>query len=167
MPVSHVANSESFKVTTPSDHEITITRLFDAPRQLVFEALTRPEHVRKWWGILDDRYLVTECAIDLRVGGAWRFVGKGPDGQAPAFYGVYREINAPERLVYTEIFEPFPDVESVVTQILTEERGKTRITITSLYPSLEVRDMVLKTGMEHGAALSYDRLEEVAHQLRS
>ena len=167
MPVSHVANSESFKVTTPSDREITITRLFDAPCHLVFEAMTKPEHVRKWWGILDDRYSVTECTIDLRVGGAWRFVGKGPDGQAPAFYGVYREINAPERLVYTEIFEPFPDVESVVTQTLTEERGKTRITITSLYPSLDVRDMVLKTGMEHGAALSYDRLEDVAHQLRS
>ena len=167
MPVSHVANSESFKVTTPSDREITITRLFDAPRHLVFEAMTKPEHVRNWWGILDDRYSVTECTIDLRVGGSWRFVGRGPDGQAPAFYGVYREINSPERLVYTEIFEPFPDVESVVTQILTEERGKTRITITSLYPSLEVRDMVLKTGMEDGAALSYDRLEAVAQQLRS
>lgn len=167
MPVSHVANSESFKLTTPSDREITITRLFDAPRRLVFEAMTQPEHVRKWWGILDDRYSVTECNIDLRVGGGWRFVGRGPDGQSPAFYGVYREINPPERLVYTEIFEPFPDVESVVTQVLTEERGKTRITVTSLYPSLEVRDMVLKTGMEHGAALSYDRLDEVARQLRS
>jgi uncharacterized protein YndB with AHSA1/START domain len=167
MPVSHVANSESFKLTTPSDREITITRRFDAPPQLVFEAMTQPEHVRNWWGILDDRYSVTECNIDLRVGGAWRFVGRGPDGQSPAFYGVYREINPLGRLVYTEIFEPFPDVESVVTQVLTEERGKTRITITSLYPSLEVRDMVLKTGMEHGAAISYDRLEEVARQLRS
>jgi uncharacterized protein YndB with AHSA1/START domain len=167
MAVSHVANSGTFTLTTPSDREITITRLFDAPRHLVFEAMTRPEHVRKWWGILDDRYSVTECTIDLRVGGAWRFVGRGPEGQSPAFYGVYREIAAPERLVYTEIFEPFPDVESVVTQFLTEEKGKTRITITSLYPSLEVRDMVLKTGMDKGAALSYDRLEEVAAALRS
>ena len=167
MPVSHVANSGTFTLTTPSDREITITRLFDAPRHLVFEAMTRPEHVRKWWGILDDRYSVTECKIDLRVGGAWRFVGRGPEGQSPAFYGVYREIAAPERLVYTEIFEPFPDVESVVTQLLIEEKGKTRITITSLYPSLEVRDMVLKTGMDKGAALSYDRLEEVAAALRS
>ena len=132
MPVSHVANSGTFTLTTPSDREITITRLFDAPRHLVFEAMTRPEHVRKWWGILDDRYSVTECTIDLRVGGAWRFVGRGPEGQSPAFYGVYREIAAPERLVYTEIFEPFPDVESVVTQLLIEEKGKTRITITSL-----------------------------------
>ncbi len=128
--------------------------------------MTKPEHVRQWWGYLDDRYSVTVCEIDLRVGGAWRFVGRGPDGQAPAFYGVYREIAAPERLVYTEIFEPFPDVESVVTQILTEERGKTRLTVTAIYPSLEVRDMVLKTGMEKGAALSYDRLDDVARELQ-
>ncbi len=99
-------------------------------------------------------------------GGAWRFVGRGPEGQVPAFYGVYREIAPPGRLVYTEIFEPFPDAESVVTQILTEEEGKTRLTITSEYPSLEVRDMVLQTGMEKGAALSYDRLEDVARGLR-
>src|SRR5262245_46330102 len=166
MPVSRVANSDTFKVTTPSDREIRITRLFDAPRHLVFEAMTRPEHVRRWWGNLDERYSVTECEIDLRVGGAWRFVGRGPEGQYPAFYGVYREIDAPSRLVYTEIFEPFPDAESVVTQILTEEGDKTRLTVTSSYPSIEVRDMVLKTGMEHGAALSYDRLDEVAAGLR-
>ena len=76
-------------------------------------------------------YSVTVCEIDLRVGGAWRFVGRGPEGQVPAFYGVYREIAPPERLVYTEIFEPFPDAESVVTQILTEEEGKTRLTVTA------------------------------------
>jgi uncharacterized protein YndB with AHSA1/START domain len=166
MPVSRAANSETFKVTTPSDREIAITRLFDAPRHLVFEAMTKPEHVRRWWGNLDDRYSVTVCEIDLRVGGAWRFVGRGPQGPIPAFYGVYREIDAPGRLVYTEIFEPYPDVESVVTQSLTEEGGKTRLTVTSSYPSLEVRDMVLKTGMEKGAALSYDRLDEVASALQ-
>jgi uncharacterized protein YndB with AHSA1/START domain len=166
MPVSRAANSETFKVTTPSDREIAITRLFDAPRHLVFEVMTKPEHVRRWWGNLDDRYSVTVCEIDLRVGGAWRFVGRGPQGPIPAFYGVYREIDAPGRLVYTEIFEPYPDVESVVTQSLTEEGGKTRLTVTSSYPSLEVRDMVLKTGMEKGAALSYDRLDEVASALQ-
>ena len=127
--------------------------------------MTRPEHVRRWSGCLDDRYSVTVCEIDLRVGGAWRFVGRGPEGQSPAFHGVYREIDAPGRLVYTEIFEPFPDVESVVTQILTREGSKTRLTVTSSYPSLEVRDMVLKTGMEKGAALSYDRLDDVAQEL--
>jgi len=166
MPVSHAANSDTLKLTTPSDREITITRLFDAPRQLVFDAMTIPEHVRRWWGILDDKHSVTVCEIDLRVGGAWRFVGRGPEGEIPAFYGVYREIAPPERLVYTEIFEPFPDAESIVTQLLTEEGGKTRLTVTSLYPSLDVRDTVLKTGMEKGAALSYDRLDDVASRLQ-
>ena len=115
MPVSPAANSHTFQVTTPTDCEITMTRLFDAPRHLVFEAMTKPEHVRRWWGILDDGYSVPVCDIDLRVGGKWRFVGQGPKGQAPDFYGEYREIAPPDRLVYTEIFAPFPDVVSVVT----------------------------------------------------
>jgi len=141
-------------------------RLFDAPKPLVFEALTKPEHVKRWWGILSDEYSVTVCEIDLRVGGAWRFVGRGPEGQYPSFYGVYREIAPPDRLVYTEIFEPFPDAESVVTTELSEEGGKTRMTVTALYPSLDVRDMVIQTGMEKGAAISYDRLEEVTRGLQ-
>jgi uncharacterized protein YndB with AHSA1/START domain len=164
MAVSHVANSDTFKVTTPSEREIVLTRLFDAPARLVFEAMTRPEHVRRWWGILDDKHSVSRCEIDLRPGGAWHFVGRGPHGEA-GFHGVYREITPPERLVYTEIFDPYPDVESVVTQILTEENGKTRMTVKCLYPSVEVRDMVIGTGMERGAAISYDRLEEVAKEL--
>ena len=166
MLASSAANSDSFQVSTPSDLEIKMTRLFDAPRELVFEVMSKPEHVKRWWGCLGEGYSVPVCEIDLRVGGAWRFVGRGPEGQYPAFYGVYREIDAPGRLVYTEIFEPYPDVESVVTQLLTEESGKTRITVTSLYPSLEVRDMVLKTGMEKGAALSYDRLDDVSRELQ-
>jgi len=165
MPVSSAANSRTFKVSTPSDTEIELTRLFDAPRHLVFEALTKPEHVRRWWGILDDKYSVPVCEIDLRVGGAWRYVGEGPEGRMPAFYGVYREIVPPERLVCTEVFEPFPDGGSVVTTVLTEENGKTRITVTASYPSKDVRDMVLQTGMERGAAISYDRLEDVASEL--
>ena len=165
MPVSSAANSRTFKVTTPSDTEIELTRLFDAPRHLVFEALTKPEHVRRWWGILDDEHSVPVCEIDLRVGGAWRYVGEGPGGRMPAFYGVYREITPPERLVCTEVFEPFPDAGSVVTTVLTEENGKTRITVTATYPSKEVRDMVLETGMERGAAISYDRLEDVTSEL--
>ena len=166
MPVSHAANSETFKVTTPSDREITVTRLFDASPELVFEAMTKPEHVRRWWGNLDDRYSVTVCEIDLRVGGAWRFVGRGPEGNYPAFYGVYREIEPPRRVVFTEIFEPFPDGGSLVTSELTEEGGKTRLTVTALYSSKEVRDTVLSTGMAKGAALSYDRLEEIAASLQ-
>src|SRR3954463_356894 len=164
MPVTRAANSDTFSATTPSDREITLTRLFDAPRHLVFEAMSKPEHVRRWWGILDDQHSVTICEIDFRVGGTWRFVGRGPRGEYE-FHGVYREIDAPGLVVFTEIFDPFPDAESVVTSTLTEERGKTRLTVTALYPSLEVRDIVLKTGMEKGAAISYDRLEDVIASL--
>ena len=162
MPVGSVANSESFRMTTPSDREIRLTRLFDAPRALVFEAMHTPEHVKQWWGCLAEGYSVSVCEIDLRPGGAWRFVNRLPNGKEVAFHGVYREIARPDRVVNTEIFEEYPDVESVVTTILAEEKGKTRLTVTAAYPSVEVRDMVLKSGMDRGAALSYDRLEEVA-----
>ena len=164
MAASGVANSETFEVTTPSDTEIQLTRLFDAPRHLVFEAMSKPEHIKQWWGNLGDGYSVPVCEVDLRVGGQWRFVNRHPKGDAE-FYGVYREIAPPERIVFTEIFAAFPDTESVVTAVLTEEHGKTRLHATSKYPSKEVRDMVLSTGMEKGAALSYDRLDEVAMAL--
>ena len=160
------AHSGTFQCTTPSDTEITLTRLFDAPRELVWEAMTKPEHVRRWWGCLDERYSVPVCEIDLRVGGTWRFVGRGPDGDFPAFFGEYLEIDRPGRLVYTEIFEPFPDAASVVTQRLDEEQGKTRLTVTARYDSRQTRDIVLGTGMEKGAAVSYDRLEDVVSALR-
>ena len=166
MSVSRAVNSDTYKVTTPSDREIRLTRLFDAPRQLVFDALTKPEHVRRWWGCLSDKHSVAVCEIDLRVGGAWRFVGRGPEGEYPAFYGEYREIAPPDRLVYTEIFEPYPDGDSLVTTVLTEENGKTRMTVTASYPSQDVRDMVMKTGMEVGAGLSYDRLEDLVAELQ-
>jgi uncharacterized protein YndB with AHSA1/START domain len=165
MPVGSVANSESFRMTTPSDREIRLTRLFDAPRALVFDAMHTPEHVKQWWGCLAEGYSVPVCEIDLRPGGAWRFVNRLPNGKEVAFHGVYREIARPERVVNTEIFEEYPDVESVVTTILAEEKGKTRLTVTAAYPSVEVRDMVLESGMDRGAALSYDRLEEVATAL--
>jgi uncharacterized protein YndB with AHSA1/START domain len=166
MAVSSVANSESFNVTTPSDREIRMTRLFDAPRHLVFDAMTKPEHITRWWGCLDEGYSVPVCEVDLRLGGAWRFVNRHPKGEA-VFYGVYREIAPPERLVFTEIYAPFPDSESVVTAVFTEENGKTRMTVTALYPSLEVRDFVVKSGMARGAAISYDQLEELVARLKT
>ena len=165
MPVSSAANSATFKVSTPSDREIRLTRLFDTPRHLLFDAMTKPEHVKRWWGMLGEGYSVPVCEADLRPGGAWRYVNRHPHGEAE-FYGVYREISPPDRLVFTETFAPFPDGESVVTAVFTEEHGKTRLTLTALYDSLATRDMVLKTGMEKGAALSYDRLEEVAKELQ-
>src|SRR5687768_6609922 len=126
MAVSSVGNSHTFKVTTPSDREIRLTRLFDAPRELVFEAMTKPEHVRQWWGRLGEGYSVPVCEIDLRPGGKWRFVNRHPHGEA-VFYGEYREIAPPERLVFTEFYEPYPDAESVVTTVFSDENGKTRL----------------------------------------
>ena len=159
------ANRDSFLVTTPTDEEIVMTRLFDAPRQLVFEAMTKPEHVKRWWGCLGEGYSVPVCEIDLRVGGTWRFVNRHPHGEA-AFHGEYREIAPPGRLVFTEIFEDFPDSVSVVTTVLTEEGAKTRMIATVRYPSREVRDIVLSTGMSTGAGLSYDRLEDLVAALQ-
>jgi uncharacterized protein YndB with AHSA1/START domain len=162
---NRAANSDSFVVTTPSEVEIRMTRLFDAPRELVFEAMTKPEHVKQWWGRLGDGYSVPVCDIDLRIGGGWRFVNRHPHGEAE-FYGEYREITAPSRLVFTEIFADFPDTVSVVTTEFTTESGKTRMTATVRYPSLEVRDMVLGTGMARGAGVSYDRLEDLVADLQ-
>jgi uncharacterized protein YndB with AHSA1/START domain len=160
MVVSRAANSDSFRVTTPSDREVRMTRLFDAPPRLVFEAMTTPEHVRQWWGQLGAGYSVPVCEIDLRVGGKWRFVNRHPKGEVE-FYGEYREIEPPKRLVYTEIFADFPDTVSLVTTELSAEDGKTKVSVTAQYPSKEVRDVVMSTGMEKGAAISYDRLEDL------
>jgi len=142
-----------------------MTRLFDAPPRLVFDAMTKPEHVTQWWGRLGDGYSVPVCEIDLRVGGRWRFVNRHPKGEA-AFHGEYREIAPHSRLVFTEIFEAFPDTVSVVTSEFVGEGGKTRFTATVRYPSLEVRDMVIASGMARGAGISYDRLEDLVAQLQ-
>jgi uncharacterized protein YndB with AHSA1/START domain len=165
MVVSSAANSQTFSVTTPSDQEIRMTRLFDAPRHLVFEAMTKPEHVRRWWGCLGNGYSVPVCEIDFRPGGRWRFVNRHPKGEA-AFHGEYQEIAPPSRVVFTEVFEEFPDTVSVVTAELSDENGKTRLTATVRYPSKEVRDMVIASGMSTGAGISYDRLEDLVAELQ-
>jgi uncharacterized protein YndB with AHSA1/START domain len=162
---SRTANSDSFEITTLSDQEIRMTRLFDAPRRLVFDAMTKPEHVKRWWGQLGEGYSVPVCEIDLRPGGAWRFVNRHPKGEV-AFYGEYREITPPSRLVFTEIFEQFPDTVSLVTTDFTDEGGKTRLTATVRYPSLAVRNMVVASGMAKGAGISYDRLEDLVAELQ-
>jgi uncharacterized protein YndB with AHSA1/START domain len=163
--VASSVNSDSFVVTTPSDTEIRMTRLFNAPRHLVFEAMSKPEHVKEWWGRLGEGYSVPVCEIDLRVGGRWRFVNRHPKGEA-AFHGEYREIQPPGRIVFTEIFEDFPDAVSVVTSELTEEEGKTRMTVTVDYGTKQIRDMVKASGMERGAGISYDRLEDLLASLQ-
>jgi len=163
---SGTKNSDSFQTSTPSDQEIRLTRLFDAPRSLIIEAMTRPEHVQQWWGHLGEGYSVPVCEVDFRVGGKWRMVNRHPKGEA-AFHGEYLEIDLPSRVVFTEVYEPFPESVSVVTSEFTEEGGKTRLTVTVRYPSLQVRDMVMGAGMAHGAGISYDRLEDLLARLQS
>ena len=163
--VASTVNSDSFVVTTPSDSEIRMSRLFNAPRDLVFEAMSKPEHIKQWWGRLGEGYSVPVCEVDLRVGGKWRFVNRHPKGEA-VFYGEYREVQPPGRIVFTEIFADFPDSVSVVTALLTDEGGKTRLTVTADYGSKEVRDIVQSTGMTRGAAISYDRLEDLLATLQ-
>lgn len=147
-------------LSLPDDREILISRTFDAPRQLVFEAVTRPEHIRRWWAP-KSRGEMTACEVDLRVGGAWRFAMRATQGFVVEFYGTYQEIDAPGRIVQTEIFAPFPAVVSVVTLTLTEVDGRTLLQSRSVYPSREIRDQVLGTGMEDGMRESYRQLVEV------
>jgi uncharacterized protein YndB with AHSA1/START domain len=143
--------------TRPSDREIEMTRLFDAPRELVFEAFTNPEHVPHWFG--PRGWSVPVCEIDLRPGGAWRYVLRGPNDEEMGMSGVYQEIAPPERVITTESFDDYPG-ESLNTLALTEEGGKTRYTVTVLYPNKETRDAVLATGMSEGAAETLERLAE-------
>ena len=150
--------------TTPSDREIEMTRLFDAPRELVFEALTNPDHVPNWFG--PRGWSVPVCEIDLRPGGMWRYVLRGRDGEELGMSGVYREIAAPERLVSTESFDDYPG-ESINTLTLTEEDGRTRYTVTVLYSSKETRDAVLASGMSEGAAETLERLAEQLEALEA
>jgi len=166
MLASPAANSASFAVTTPSDEEIRMTRLFDAPPALVFEVMTRPEHIRQWWGNLGEGYSVPVCEVDLRVGGQWKFVNRHPKGEA-TFYGEYLEVAPPDRVVFTEIFADFPDSPSTVTSELVAEGEKTRLIATVRYPSKMVRDMVIASGMARGAGLSYDRLDDLVRRLQS
>lgn len=148
--------SATLNVTTPTERELVMTRVFNAPRQLVFDALTKPELLRRWYGPVGWSMVV--CEIDLRVDGAWRFVSRRPDGKQIGQRGVYREIVAPERLVNTESWEDWNPGALLVTTILVEHAGTTTLTMTSLFPSQEVRDMLIKSGMTSGAAETYDKL---------
>ena len=146
------------QVTTPSDCEILLTRIFQAPRHLVFEALTKPELLKRWMGPRGWSMVVSE--IDLSVGGKWRSVLRSPDGKDMGMSGVYREIAPPERLVSTEAYDDYPG-ETLNTLTLSERDGVTTFTCRILYPSKEIRDMVMNSGMEHGAAECYDKLAKL------
>jgi uncharacterized protein YndB with AHSA1/START domain len=149
-------------VTLPSDHEITMTRVFDAPRELVFAAHTQAEHLKHWWG----RGNPLDIELDLRVGGRWRFVEHADDGNAYAFRGEFREIVPPEKIVQTFEFEGMPGHIAVETLALTEVDGKTTVTSTTRFDTKEDRDGMLSSGMEEGAAQSYAALDTYLSTLR-
>ena len=154
-------NSGNLKVTTPSDREIAMTRVFDAPRRLVYEANTRPELVKRWLGVFGG-WSLEVCEIDLRVGGRYRYVWRNEDGREMGMGGVYREIVPNEKIVVTEQFDdPWYEGEAVDTTMFVERDGQTTMTTNILYASKEIRDTVLKSPMEHGVAASYDKLANV------
>ena len=154
-------DSGALKVTARSDREIVMTRVFEAPRNLVFDAYTKPELLKRWLGVFGG-YSMPVCEVDLRVGGKYRFVWRGPDGAEMGVRGVYREVVRPERLVHTEKFdEAWYPGESLITTVLAEQGGKTTLTVTMRYESREARDAVLKSPMESGVAQSYDKLAEL------
>jgi len=154
-------NTGALRVTMPTDREIAMTRVFDAPRRLVFDAHTKPELVKRWLGVFGGWSLAV-CEIDLKVGGTYRYLWRGPDGAQMGMRGVYREIVPPERLVATEVFdESWYPGEALDTTVLVERGGQTTLTITVLYASKEARDAVLKTPMEQGMAAGYDKLAEL------
>jgi uncharacterized protein YndB with AHSA1/START domain len=154
----------TLRVNTPTDREIVLSREFDAPRRLVFDALTRPELLVRWHGARG--WNLVSCEVDLRVGGAWRFVSAGPGGERMGYGGVYREVVPPERIVYTEAFDDaWYAGASVVTTVLVERPGRTLMTSTVRFASREVRDAVIESPMERGAGESFDRLAVLLTEL--
>jgi uncharacterized protein YndB with AHSA1/START domain len=155
-----MSNTGTLTVATPTDREIVLVRVFDAPRRMVFDALTRPELLRRWFGARGWNLVV--CEVDLRVGGAWRFVSRGPDGTELGHGGVYGVIVPPDRLVYTELFDDqsYPG-ESLITHVLVERDARTTLTSTLRYASREGRDIALGYPMERGVAEGYERLDEL------
>jgi uncharacterized protein YndB with AHSA1/START domain len=155
----------SLEVTSPesstADRELVSTRVFDAPRELVFLAWTDPARIARWWG--PRGFTTSTYAMDVRPGGAWRFVLRGPDGQEHPFKGVYREVVPPERVVATFIYDVdfIRDSPALETVTFEEYDGKTILKINVLHQSKEARDGHLHSGMESGANQSYDRLSEL------
>lgn len=151
-------------LTLPSDREIAMERVFNAPRELVFEVMTDPKHIPNWWGL---RSSTTEVvSSDLRPGGAWRFVQRGPDGSEYGFRGEYLEVTPPSHYVYTFEFEGMPGHVVTDTVTLEDLGGKTRVLTSSLFSNKEDRDGMVASGMEAGANESWDRLEDLLATLQ-
>lgn len=149
-------NHMTVTITTPTGREVIVTRTFDAPRQLVFDALTRPELVRRWYG---PPGAIDVCLSDTKAGGAWRIVSKLPNGKVVGQYGVYKEVSRPDRFVRTERWDDWDPGETLVTTELVEQDGRTTMTSSIVFPTQEVRDVVLKGGLTpKGTSAFYDRL---------
>jgi uncharacterized protein YndB with AHSA1/START domain len=162
--MAQTANSTT-QFTTPSDVEVRITRVLDAPRELVWEAFTKPEHLRNWM-LGPEGWEMPICEIDLRPGGAWHYEWRRASGEQMQMSGVYQEVTPPERIVNTENWgAEWP--ETVNTLTLTEQDGKTTVTTVVRYPSKEARGAALQTGMKDGVKLSYERLESLVRSLAS
>jgi uncharacterized protein YndB with AHSA1/START domain len=147
------------EIATPSDREVVITRDFDAPRELVFDCHVKPELVRRWL-LGPPGWTMPVCDIDLKVGGRYRYVWRGPNGEDLGVSGVFREIARPERLVTSELFdEDWTGGETLVTTVFTERNGGTRATLTVVYSSREAREGALATGMTEGMESSYQNLD--------
>ena len=156
-----VKNVGKLKITTPSDREIAMTRVFDAPRSLVFDAFTKPELLTRWLGVRGG-WTFAVFEVDLKVGGAYRYVWRGPTGKEMGMGGVFREIVRPERIVCTEKFDDaWYEGDALDTMTFVERGGKTTATTTVRYASKEARDGVLKSPMEKGVAEGYDKLDEL------
>jgi len=153
-------------ITTPSDLEIVMTRTFDAPRALVWEAMSKPELIKQWL-FSPPGWSMIVCEEDVRVGGAFRWQWGSAEGPGMSMHGVYREVAPPQRLVRTELFDfgcGIPEgggAEQVCTLVLQEENGKTHLTLTAVYPSKEARDGALASGMEEGVKAGYNQLDEL------
>jgi len=154
-----MVNPAKLEVSTPSEREIRMTRQFNAPRQMVFDAMTKPELMKRWFHG-PDGWTLEVCEVDLRVGGGYRYVWHGPDGKPMGMSGTYKEVVVPERIVNTEKFDQFGE-EAIGTLILTEAHGTTSLSLTMKYSSRETRDAMLRTPMEKGVAAGYDRLEKL------
>jgi uncharacterized protein YndB with AHSA1/START domain len=154
--------SNELMITMPSDREVSMTRVFDAPRKLVFDTWTKPELLRRWLGVRNG-WTMTVCEIDLKVGGTYRYVWtKTSNGMEMGMGGEYREVVTPQRLVATERFDaPFDAGEALDTTVLIEKDGKTTVTTTVYCESKEARDAVLGTGMAKGVEESYAKLDEL------
>ena len=162
--MSAMTDSPKATVTLPTDEQILITRQFDAPKHLVWKAFTTPELVKRWWHA--NRGEMTVCEIDLRVGGAWRYVMVTPDGYEVGFHGEYHEIVPEERAVSTEEFEGMPGAASVNTMTLAEEGGRTTLEILVQHANQEHRDAHINSGMEDGLQDALSLLEQVARSMR-